>query len=91
MTASSFGLLIHPDRALDRVGNAIGLTVDLRELPPFNQETNFRLGPGITQEDAAFAGKFFLRFVHKFHDRWQISERRFFFDAEVALRLGVFF
>ena len=50
-------ILICSDRALNRLGDSVGVFVDLVELPAFYQEPDFRFGPGVTEQHAALAGE----------------------------------
>ncbi|MEY2531680.1 MAG: hypothetical protein QOI96_1765, partial [Verrucomicrobiota bacterium] len=63
MTTRSHIGLVRPNCALNRVGDAVGLLVDLVEFPPLDQKTNLRLGAGIAQKYPAFAGEFALDLV----------------------------
>ena len=72
-----------PDEALLTeifyVCDSLGLLVDHFQLAPFDKQTNFLFGSGITQQHAAFARELFLRFVHQLHHRRQLGQRPLFF------------
>src|SRR5207237_8808466 len=81
--------LIGPDGLLNCVRDTVGLLVDLLEFPAFDEQANFWLGAGVTQEHTAFAGEFFLDFIHQLHHCWQFGEGWFFFYEQVALGLWI--
>src|SRR2546421_6303041 len=91
MTCPSVIELVRADRALNGLGDAAGLFVDLVALAAFDEQTNLRFGAGIAQEDAAFAGELALDFVAQFHHFEQLIDRRLRLYFQIALRLRIFF
>src|SRR5438552_15438002 len=82
-------LLICADRALDCVGDAIGVFVNLVEFAAFVQKANFRFGTRVAQKKATLAGELTFYFLAQFNDFTQFLDRRFRVDHTVALRLGM--
>src|SRR5438132_6513616 len=78
------------DGFLNCVRDPVRLLVDLVEFLAFDEQANFWLGAGVAEEHTAFAGKFFLDFIHQLHHCRQFGERWFFFHEQVALGLWIF-
>src|ERR1700730_10650387 len=83
-------ILICSDRALNRLGDSVGVFVDLVEFAAFDQEPDFRFSSGVTEQHASLAGEFTLDFIAQFHDVAQFFDRWFRFDLEIALSLWIF-
>jgi len=82
--------LIKPNRRPDRLRDVVRMPIDLRQFAPFDQKPDFRFRPGVTQQHSSLAAELLFHSGDEFHHLRQSFQRRFFFYAQVALRLWIF-